>query len=371
MTPAEFAAKWKGSAATERAGAQEHFIDLCRMLGWPTPNDDPTDERYAFEKGAQKASGGDGFADVWRRDCFGWEYKGKRKDLTAAYVQLLMYAGALGSPPLLVTCDLERFEIHTQFPGTVSTVLRFDLDDLARSPAEPLRILRALFSEPEALRPAVTRRQLTEAAAEPFAHLAISLRERGHEAQAVAHFLDRLLFCLFAEDAGLLPGGLVERLADATRRDPVAFSEGLSELFARMSRRGGGLFGVERIEWFNGSLFDGAEVIPLSAPEVETVLRVARLDWAEIEPAIFGTLFERGLDPDRRSQLGAHYTDRDSIVRLVEPVLMAPPAPRVRGHAGARQRAARRRATGPVGERPRPRTTRAACSRRSLIGCVR
>ena len=281
-------------------------------------------KRYAFEKGAEKTGGGDGFADVWRRDCFAWEYKGKRKDLVAAYRQLLEYREALDNPPLLVVCDLYRFEIHTNFTGTAKTVYRFSLDDLATAPAEPLRLLRALFLDPGRLKPETTRQELTEAAAQTFAHLAISLRDRGNEAQSVAHFLDRLLFCLFAEDAELLPPRLMERLAEATRRDPAAFSAGLSDLFARMSQPGGGLFGVERIEWFNGSLFDGSEVIPLTADEVETVLKVARLDWAEIEPAIFGTLFERGLDPDRRSQLGAHYTDRDSIVRLVEPVLMAP-----------------------------------------------
>ena len=202
MTPSEFAAKWKGSSATERAGAQEHFVDLCRMLGWGTPNDDPTDERYAFEKGAEKTGGGDGFADVWRKDCFAWEYKGKRKDLVAAYRQLLEYREALDNPPLLVVCDLYRFEIHTNFTGTAKTVYRFTLDDLATAPAEPLRLLRALFLDPGRLKPETTRQELTEAAAQTFAHLAISLRDRGHEAQAVAHFLDRLLFCLFARPGG-------------------------------------------------------------------------------------------------------------------------------------------------------------------------
>lgn len=86
MTPAAFAKKWTGSTRTERAAAQEHFIDLCRMLGVPTPNEaDPTGERYAFEKGTDKVGGGGGFADVWKRDHFAWEYKGKRKNLEAAY----------------------------------------------------------------------------------------------------------------------------------------------------------------------------------------------------------------------------------------------------------------------------------------------
>jgi len=116
-TPAEFVAKWQGSTRTERAAAQEHFIDLCRMLGQPTPNDaDPTGEWYAFEKGAGKAEGGEGWADVWMRDHFAWEYKGKRKDLAAAYSQLNGYREALGNPPLLVVCDLARFATYTT-PG--------------------------------------------------------------------------------------------------------------------------------------------------------------------------------------------------------------------------------------------------------------
>jgi hypothetical protein len=323
-TPAEFVAKWRGSTRAERAAAQEHFIDLCRMLGQPTPNDaDPTGEWYAFEKGAGKAEGGDGWADVWMRDHFAWEYKGKRKDLAAAYSQLNGYREALGNPPLLVVCDLARFEIHTNFTNTVPRVYRFTLDDLAADPGESLRILRAVFTDPETLRPTRLREELTERAAQDFAALATALRSRGHHPHAVAHFLDRLLFAMFAEDAGILPKNLIDRLAGATKGDASGFSAALHDLFGKMAK-GGGLFGVERIEWFNGGLFDDAQVIELAPAEMETIGRVSKLDWSQIEPAIFGTLFERGLDPDQRAQLGAHYTDRASILRLVEPVLMAP-----------------------------------------------
>jgi hypothetical protein len=323
-TPAEFVAKWRGSTRAERAAAQEHFIDLCRMLGQPTPNDaDPTGEWYAFEKGAGRAEGGEGWADVWMRDHFAWEYKGKRKDLAAAYSQLNRYREALGNPPLLVVCDLARFEIHTNFTNTVPRVYRFTLDDLAADPGEPLRILRAVFTDPESLRPTRLREELTERAAQDFAALATALRARGHHPHTVAHFLDRLLFAMFAEDAGILPKNLIDRLSSATKGDAAAFSAALHDLFGKMAK-GGGLFGVERIEWFNGGLFDDAEVITLEPAEMETIGRVSKLDWSQIEPAIFGTLFERGLDPDQRAQLGAHYTDRASILRLVEPVLMAP-----------------------------------------------
>lgn len=129
---------------------------------------------------------------------------------------------------------------------------------------------------------------------------------------------------MFAEDAGLLPKKIIDRLTEAGLRDADDFSSGLSTLFERMSVEPGGLFGAEHIQWFNGGLFDGADVLPMTTPEIRIVQTVSRLDWSQVEPAIFGTLFERGLDPDKRSQLGAHYTDRQAILRLVEPVLMAP-----------------------------------------------
>ena len=324
MTPEEFAAKWTGSTRTESAASQEHFIDLCRMLGVQTPNEaDPTGDHYAFEKGAEKVGGGDGFADVWKKGCFAWEYKGKRKDLDAAYRQLLQYREALDNPPLLVVCDLDRFEIHTNFTGTAKRVHRFCLGDLAKDPTEPLRILRALLETPDSLRPTATRQEITEEAARRFAALARSLRGRGNDPHGVAHFLDKLLFCMFAEDAGLLPRDILRKLAEGTRKDPSKFASGLASLFELMSR-GGGLFGADPIQWFNGGLFDDAEVIPLEREEIDVVRKVSNLDWADVEPSIFGTLFVRGMDPDRRSQLGAQYTDRESILRLVEPVLMAP-----------------------------------------------
>jgi hypothetical protein len=324
MTPAEFALKWMGSTQTERAASQEHFIDLCRMLGVPTPNEaDPTGRDYAFEKGAEKIGGGDGFADAWKRGHFAWEYKGKRKNLGAAYQQLLQYREALENPPLLVVCDLDRFEVHTNFTATPTVIHAFTLRDLLEAPTEPLRVLRAVMADPEALRPGKTREQLTGEAAEQFASLALALRSRGHDPQRVAHFLNKLLFCMFAQDAGILPGALLERLAEGSRFNVDIFTLGLRELFARMSE-GGGLFGAERIDWFNGGLFDSADVLPLTRDEIELVQRVSRLDWSQVEPAVFGTLFERGLDPGKRAQLGAHYTDRGSIMRVIEPVLMVP-----------------------------------------------
>ena len=149
------------------------------MLGQPTPNEaDPTGDWYAFEKGASKTTGGDGWADVWKRGHFAWEYKGKHKDLVAAYKQLLDYREALENPPLLVVCDLDRFEVRTNWTNTPTRLYEFNLADIATNPAEPLRVLRALMTDPEELHPREDATALTADAARRFANLALSLALR-------------------------------------------------------------------------------------------------------------------------------------------------------------------------------------------------
>ena len=321
MTPREFIAKWRASELKERSAAQEHFIDLCRLLGEPTPaEDDPTGERYCFERGARKDTGGDGWADVWKRHCFAWEYKGKHADLDAAFRQLRQYALALENPPLLIVSDMARFRIRTNWTNSVSKTYEFELDAL--EDAVNRDTLKWAMSDPERLKPGESRQALTERAAQAFAALAKTLRERSHEPQAVARFVNRLVFCMFAEDVGLLPGGMFTRMLEQARKHPQEFAAMTGDLFRAMAA--GGRVGFEQVEWFNGGLFADDETLPLERAAIETVLRAAKLDWSEIDPSILGTLFERGLDPDKRTQLGAHYTDRDKIMLLIEPVVVRP-----------------------------------------------
>ncbi len=321
MTPADFIAKWRAAELKERSAAQEHFIDLCRMLGEPTPAEaDPAGERYCFERGARKDAGGEGWADVWKRHCFAWEYKGRRADLDAAFNQLRQYALALENPPLLIVSDMARFRIRTNWTNSVSETHEFALEDLAR--ADVRAKLKWAMAEPERLRPGETRQAATERAAAAFAALAQSLRDRGFDPRAVAQFVNRLVFCMFAEDAGLLPGAMFTRMLEHARTRPGEFAALARDLFRAMS--GGGRVGFETVAWFNGGLFDDDTALPLAAGEIDIALRASALDWSEIDPSILGTLFERGLDPGKRSQLGAHYTDRDKIMRIVEPVIARP-----------------------------------------------
>lgn len=321
MHASQFISKWNRANLKERSAAQEHFLDLCELFDHPKPADaDPEGEWFTFEKGAEKMEGGEGWADVWKRGFFAWEYKGKHINLDAAYRQLRQYRDALENPPLLVACDMDRFVIHTNFTNTPVEKYEIALTDLAR--ASNLEILRAVFHDPDKLKPGVFREKATERAAQHIGEIAQTLRERGLEPHRVARFLDRIVFCLFSEDVGLLPDGTLSSIVRNSRGKTAVFCRMVGQLFEAMAE--GTTFGVEVIRHFNGDLFGEVEVLELNGAEIEQIGRAAELDWGKVDASIFGTLFERGLDPDKRSQLGAHYTSRVDIETLVDPVVMQP-----------------------------------------------
>jgi type II restriction/modification system DNA methylase subunit YeeA len=322
MTPQAFIAKWQNSSLKERAAAQEHFLDICRMLDEPTPAEaDATGKDYGFEVGASKTTGGNGFADVFKRNHFGWEYKGTKANLDTAFAQLQRYAIALDNPPLLIVSDIgTTIRIHTNWTNSISKVYTIAIADLGDP--EKRQWLKAALSDPDALRPSKTRQELTEEVAGEFAQLARSLRERGHNPEQVAHFINRMVFCMFAEDVKLLPGNMFTKMLDRAIEDPGEFEAFARDLFSAMQK--GGRVGFDKVAWFNGGLFDDDLVFPLTKDEIGLVHSAAQQYWGDIDPSILGTLFERGLDPDKRSQLGAHYTDRNKIMMIINPVIIEP-----------------------------------------------
>ena len=335
MNSSEFVNKWAQVQLRERAGSQEHFIDLCRLVSQQTPAEaDPQAEWFTFDKGLDKSTGGKGFADVWRKDCFGWEYKGQGKDLSAAYQQLQLYREALGNPPLLVVCDFNSFEVHTNFTNTVKRVYKFTNADLPSdktvgdSEFTPLQILRALFEDPERLNPGKLQSKLTEEAADLLRDLADDMRTWNAKSkspiseQEIAHFIMRMIFCFFASDVGLLDQEAFTNLIKVNKTRPDDFRKYTGELFAAM--KDGGHFLMRDVPHFNGGLFDDTSVPELIADQIALLEQLNELDWSDIEPSIFGTLFERIIDESKRKQLGTHYTSRDDIELIVEPVLMRP-----------------------------------------------
>jgi len=317
MTPAQFIAKWRANPLSEKAGAQAFFLDLCAMLGVEPPNDP---DNYCFERGATRTGAGHGWADVWKRGHFGWENKGPGGDLGGALKQLMTYALALDNPPLLVVSNRDITQIHTHFTGTPSETHTLRLEDIGTP--ENQQKLRWLFTDPEKFRPGRTVQDITADAAGRFASIARSLTDRGHDPEKVAHFLIQCLFCMFAEDIGLLPKRLFERVLEKRGSDTVKLGAALGELFRAM--QGGGDFLLEDIAWFNGGLFARIELIELAPGEIDALHAASKMDWSAIEPAILGTLFERGLDPKIRAPLGANYTDPGTIMKLVGPVVVEP-----------------------------------------------
>ena len=332
MTPQKFIAKWgPGGPAfhlNEEQGAQSHFIDLCELLAVPKPG---SETGYLFEEKNAVIGGRTGYADVFKRGAFAWENKAPGKNLDAALKQLLTYSLALSNPPILVVCDRLTIRIHTQFTGHPTETFNVALAELDQP--EKLALLRRIWTDPESFRPKKTSRDITETAARSFATLADGLRKRGPDkstqpleaqthADEVAHFLTQCLFCFFAEDVGLLPGRMFEGLVNNRQLTSDKLTTGLRNLFTVM--RDGGLYGNDDIPWFNGGLFKKIKVPALTVLDMTELRNAAGLNWSAIDVSIFGTLFERGLDPSKRSQLGAHYTDPATIMRIVEPVLKRP-----------------------------------------------
>ncbi len=382
LSPADFVAKWQARTLSERAASQTHFIELCRMLGVPAPYDDRNDDaNYCFDaltaaagshlyaprqtnrarKQAAKHTDpnlfappsvpsatppassaiipspekGRGFADVWKRGHFCWEYKrqGRDADLDAALRQLKEYKDSLDNPPLLIVCDIDHFEIHTNFTGHPTTRYAFGLQGLADAPAEwregrgvsPLAVLRYAFTDPEWFRPKQKNTDITEEFAAKIGELAAQIAARkSNDPHAVAHFLMQVVFALFAEDIGLLPKDLVTRVIQANVNNAARFKTQMRTLFRVMEK--GGDFGVHGVPEFNGGLFQNLDAQPipdLKPGEIGLLSVVAQQDWSAVEPSILGTLFERSLDPNKRAQIGAHYTSRDDIMLIVEPVILA------------------------------------------------
>ena len=308
-----------------------HFLDVCQLVGVEMPADGKTEagEDFVFET-SLKLPSGHGFADVYYENHFAIEYKtpDKYKDLNAAYAQLQRYREKLKNPPLLVVTDINNWEIHSNFPNTQKKVYRFRHDEIA-SDAETLSWLRAMFHAPERLHPGRNTEQVTKEAADAFQLIADNMRDWNAEPTRIAYFLTKLVFCLFAEDVGLLPSagsdspqGIFTYIVQEARGKPAVFKQYIQNLFVAMNE--GGEVLMRDIPYFNGTLFNVVTVEDLQVQALNELAKAAKLNWESIEPSIFGTLFERSLDPGKRAQLGAHYTSRDDILLIIEPVLMQP-----------------------------------------------
>ena len=237
-----------------------------------------------------------------------------------------------GRPPFLIVADVGHcIDLYAEFTGTGGTYLAFPnpakrriyLEDLRNE--ETLDLLRSIWTDPASLDPSKHAAKVTREVADTLAKLAASLEKSGHDPQVIAIFLQRLLFTLFAEDVGLLPEKSFEQLLEITVENPAGFSSLITGLWQDMAKGSDFSAAIRaKVIHFNGGLFENPSTLPLNREEIQLLLEAAKQDWKEVEPAIFGTLLERALDPRERHKLGAHYTPRSYVERLIDPTLMNP-----------------------------------------------
>ena len=369
----KFIARWSAAQAAERANYQLFLSELCDVLDVTRPDpatDDTAHNAYVFERavtfhhrGSAKTT--TGRIDLYKRGCFVLEAKqyattkteaaalafdfgdagAKSPKIargTAAWDRAMLealgqaerYARSLPAdedpPPFLLVVDVGHvIELYADFTQKGKNYLPFPdarahrvlLADLARS--EVRDTLRAVWTAPLSLDPAKKAAAVTREVAGYLAELAKSF-EKHHEPKLVAEFLSRCLFCMFAEDVGLLPKDSFYQLLESVKGDPGSFVPMLELLFEDMNQgRFSGLL-KKKLLYFNGGLFASARALPVNGTQLGLLRRAAALEWRHVEPAIFGTLLERALHPEERHKLGAHYTPRAYVERLVLPTVIEP-----------------------------------------------
>ncbi|MFN9468705.1 MAG: DNA methyltransferase [Pseudanabaena sp.] len=342
-----FLAKWQGSQGNERANYQTFFDDLCVALGVerPIPKGTVQGDPYCFDKEIKvfnKEGIKTNFVDFHREGHFLIEAKqgsdktkqsapkrgtdGYLRMMEKAFYQALSYTPFLNSkPPFLMTCDIgSHFELWMSFSGNYGGYGAREVIEIERLLEEKVfdRFV-AIFSDPQSLNPEKYRARVTREVAGTLAKLAKWLEEQGKEPQEVANFLMRCIFTMFAEDVRLLQGEIFTRaLQERWIPEPSRFKSEIEDLWKVMNT--GGKFNFDAIPQFNGSFFANAIAFDLPREQLEVLSEAAQKDWREVEPAIFGTLLERALEKKERSRLGAHYTPRSYVERLVRPVVMEP-----------------------------------------------
>jgi hypothetical protein len=372
---AAFIARWARSGAAERANYVSFLKELCDLLGVPHPDPTTADNRdsaYVFERTVYSPTG-DGkttpnFIDLYKRGCFVLEAKqgadsppapaalstaeaqaraawrkGTAKRGTAGWDDAMLrakgqadlYIRALpateGRPPFLLVVDVgHSIELYAEFSCTGGAYVPFPAAGTHRIPLQSLaeeairERLRLIWTDPHALDPAKRSAKVTREIAQQLGALAASLEGSGHPPATVAAFLMRCLFTMFAEDVFLLPPGAFTRLLESLRDTPALFQPLVEELWAKMNTGGMSVSLRMAVLQFNGGLFADNTTLPLNRDQLHLLIEASRSDWRDVEPAIFGTLLERALEPRERHKLGAHYTPRAYVERLVLPTLVDP-----------------------------------------------
>ncbi len=333
----DLADRWRTSTLGEKQAFQTWFLEFCDALGVEKPGPDFGDD-YCFEKTVRvlndRGDGTPNFIDCWKAGHVAVEAKAGASDqndvlVRKAFKQVSQYVAAEPGaiPPYLMVVDVPRelivWDRWSGRFGDFPAGHRIPLATLADRPRD-IELLHDILTRPHVRDPRSKAQQVTKEIAGKLAQLASVLENRGHDAEQVARFLMRCVFCCFAEDVGLLPKDLFKRTLESARQagGPERVGSVLTKLWTTMDT--GGDFGAELIAKFNGHFFKTVESLPLQEGDIDLLVEAAGFTWADVEPSIFGTLLVRALSPEERHKLGAEYTPREYIERLVEPTVVEP-----------------------------------------------
>lgn len=346
----QFIDRWQGKDGTERANYQIFLTELCELLGLAKPDpasSDTEQNTYVFERRVdiKRPDGSEsrGYIDLYKRGCFVLEAKQTSQDITSerwdksmlrAQAQGDTYIRALpseeGRPPFLIVTDVGRsIELYSEFSRSGATYVPYPDPRSHRIKIEDLREeairqrLAKVWNDPLTLDPSKQSARVTRDIAAQLAELAKSL-EGKYSAEEVASFLMRCLFTMFAEDVGLIPHNSFTELLESLQETPDHLVPMLEGLWDTMNSGGFSPHIRQELLKFNGGLFAEGAVLPLDKAQIQLLIQAAHSDWRYVEPAIFGTLLERALNPTERHKLGAHYTPRSYVERLVLPTIMEP-----------------------------------------------
>ena len=378
----QFIRKWQGiRGGAERANYQLFLTEFAQALGLPTalPGEGGVLGGYQFDGpiAGGAIGGGVGFADLYKKGSFILEAKqsklpeaqknepelfdiaasapsspsGARYDrlMRDALSQAKRYAVNLPAshpwPPFLIVCDVGRaFELYFDWSGNGrgyghfpdQQSYRFEIERFAED--EVRALFRAIWTDPASVDPRAKSAEVSRSIARRLADVSKWLEgtqkqkvaeatdsERSLAIEETALFLMRVIFCMFAEDVGLLPKRSFADFLEKTLENEAAFQPELERLWKIMGRDGpdrwSSAIGAE-VRYFNGGLFASATTYKLSNADLGELFEAAKADWTKVEPAIFGTLLEQALTASERSKLGAHYTPRPYVERLVQATIM-------------------------------------------------
>ena len=370
-----FIRRWQGrEGGQERANYVSFLNELIALLGLPPPDPaDATHEHndYVFERAVKKhRDEGDsqGRIDLYKKNSFVLEAKQSRlkgvkkvagqNDLFTAEIpedsrgrrgadrawDVLMlnakrqaeeYARALptshGWPPFILICDVGNcIEVYADFSGQGKNYTQFPDRQTFRIYLEDLRIeevrgrLRKIWLDPASLDPAQASAKVTRDIAKRLAQVSLALEKKNYPAQDVAMFLMRCLFTMFAEDVGLLPEKSFKEVLEQCEKNPEAFTHDVGQLWEAMDLGTWAHVLKTKAKKFNGEFFRNHAALPLGREEIGELRQAAGYSWKEVDPSIFGTLVEQALDPEERKRLGAHYTPRAYVERLVVATIIEP-----------------------------------------------